>query len=339
MGWQMVSDSEAHREPDKPTQLSASSWRSLLRRAVREFQDDNLTAWAAALTYYGLLALFPGMLVVVSLLGLLGESTTQSLLANVGQIAPGGVKDFFNKVLTNAQSQRRTASFAAIFGLVVALWSATGYIGAFMRAANAVYDVPEGRPIWKKIPTRIGITLAALIMMLASALIVLVSGRIADQVGNLLGVGHAAVTAWNIAKWPVLLIIASLLFALLYWASPNAKQSGFRWITPGGVVAVIIWLIASGAFAVYVANFASYNKTYGVFAGVIIFLVWLWVTNIAILLGAEFNAEMERERAMLGGVDEDAQPYLEVRDTRKLNADQTEQAHALRRRRDSGTNR
>jgi membrane protein len=329
----MTGQTVQSREPKKPTQLSASSWRSVLRRAAREFQDDNLTDWAAALTYYGVLALFPGMLVVVSLLGLLGESTTQSLLANVGQIAPGGVKDFFNKVLTNAQSQRRTAGLAAIFGLVVAVWSASGYIGAFMRAANAVYDVPEGRPVWKKIPTRLGVTLAALVMMLASAVIVLVSGRIADQVGKVLGVGHAAVTAWNIAKWPVLLIIVSLLLALLYWACPNAKQSGFRWITPGGVVAVVIWLIASGLFAVYVANFASYNKTYGVFAGVIIFLVWLWVSNIAVLLGAEFDAEMERERALLAGVHDDAQPYLELRDTRKLDPDQVEQVEAVQKQR------
>jgi membrane protein len=304
----------------------------VLRRAATGFRSDGLTDWAAALTYYGVLALFPGLLVLVSLLGLLGGSATRQLLDNVRQIAPGSVRTFFEQIVTNAQQQHATAGVLAIVGLVVAFWSASSYIAAFMRAANAIYDIGEGRPIWKTIPTRVFVTLLVLMMLLASAIIVVVSGRIADQVGQALGVGHTGVTIWNLAKWPVLLLMASLILAILYWACPNVKQPGLRWITPGGLLAVAIWLAASGGFAVYIANFASYNKTYGSVAGVIIFLVWLWISNVAVLLGAEFNAELVHARVIQAGVPVDVQPFVEPRDTRKLDAGEQHQAQALSRR-------
>jgi membrane protein len=329
-----VPDQRGGEEPDSPTDLSKRSWWSVLTGAVREFRSDNVTDWAAALTYYGILALFPGLLVVVSVLGLLGESASRSLLENVGEIAPGGVRSFFQTVLDNAQEHRATASVGAIIGIALAVWSASGYVAAFMRASNAIYGVEEGRPIWKTAPVRLAVTLAVVVMLIASAGIVLVTGRVADQVGQALGIGHAAVTAWDIAKWPVLLMIVSLMLALLYWACPNVRQSGFRWITPGGVVGVLIWLIASGGFAVYVANFASYNKTYGTVAGVIVFLVWLWISNIAVLLGAEFDAELERQRAVAGGLHPD-EPFVVPRDTRKLDEDDQRVAEQVARRRDS----
>ncbi len=259
-------------EPDSPTDLTRRSWLAVLRRSVREFRDDNVTDWAAALTYYGVLALFPGLLIAVSVLGLLGDSAARSLLDNVGQIAPGGVRDFLRTIIDNAQQQRGTAGVAAVVGLLLALWSASAYVGAFMRASNAIYGVGEGRPVWKTAPVRLAVTVAVMVMLLISAAIVLLTGRVADQVGRALGIGHTAVTVWDIAKWPVLLVLVSLTLALLYWACPNVRQPGFRWITPGGLVAVVIWLVASGGFAVYVANFASYNKTYGSVAGVIVFL-------------------------------------------------------------------
>jgi membrane protein len=316
--------------------MSKALWFGVLRRAATGFRSDGLTDWAAALTYYGVLALFPGLLVLVSLLGLLGGSATRQLLDNVGQIAPGGVRSFFEQIVTNAQQQHATAGVLAIVGLVVAFWSASSYIAAFMRASNAIYGIGEGRPIWKTIPTRVFVTLLVLMMLLASAIIVVVSGRIADQVGQALGVGHTGVTAWNLAKWPVLLVIASLILAILYWACPNVKQPGFRWITPGGLLAVAIWLAASGGFAVYIANFASYNKTYGSVAGVIIFLVWLWISNVAVLLGAEFNAELVHARAIQAGLPADVQPFVEPRDTRKLdvNARQRAQTRSRERHRD-----
>ncbi|MFD0853636.1 YihY/virulence factor BrkB family protein, partial [Actinomadura adrarensis] len=205
----------------------------------------------------------------------------------------------------------------AILGLLAALWSASGYIGAFIRASNVVYDVPEGRPFWKVLPIRLAITVLTLVLLSASAIAVVVSGPIARKAGDLLGLGSQAVTVWNIAKWPVILLIAAFLISLLYWAAPNAKH-GFRWVTPGGILAIVLWLLASAGFALYVAGFASYNKTYGSLAGLIIFLVWLWISNMAILLGAELNAELERGRAIAAGMPKEREPYVEPRDTSGL---------------------
>lgn len=322
-------------EPSSPRDISAAGWRSILRRAVREFKHDDVTDRAAALAYFGVLAIFPGVLVLISVLGLLGESSTQKLLDNLGQLAPGGVNSFLRTVIEQVQGKSGAASIGAILGLAVALWSASGYVAAFMRASNAIYDVDEGRPIWKTAPVRLGVTLLLVIMLVASAIMVVVTGPVASQLGHALGIGDTAVAVWNIAKWPVLVVLVSLMFSLLYWACPNVKQPGFKWITPGGVLAVIIWLIASGLFALYVAFSGSYNKTYGTLATVIVFSVWLWITNIAILLGAEFNAETQRQRAMDAGLPEDVEPFAELRDTRKLNDVQTKRVELATQARDS----
>ena len=302
--------------PPSPAKMGGGSWLAAAKRTLREFGDDALTDRAAALTYYAVLSIFPGLLVVVSLLGLIGKSATQPLINNIGQAAPGTVRQILHNAVNNLQGQS-AAGVVAIVGLVVALWSASGYIAAFMRASNVVYDVPEGRPFWKTTPIRIGVTVLIMVMLVVSALMVLVTGSLASRVGQTLGIGSTAVTVWNIAKWPVLLIIVSLMFSILYWVAPNAKR-GFQWVSPGGVLAVVIWLIASGLFAFYVANFAHYNKTYGSIAAVIIFLVWLWISNIAILLGAEYNAELERGRAAAAGIPLGKEPYVEPRDMRKL---------------------
>jgi membrane protein len=193
-----------------------------------------------------------------------------------------------------------------------------------MRASNAIYDMPEGRPIWKTLPVRVGLTLLLLILLALSTIAVVLTGGLAEKVGDIVGLGSTAVTVWDIAKWPVLLLVVSFMFALLYWAAPNVKQAGFRWVSPGGVIAVVGWLIASAAFAFYVASFGSYNKTYGALGGVVVFLVWLWISNIVILLGAEFNAELERGRAIEGGMrPEDKEPFAEPRDTRKMEPEQS----------------
>jgi membrane protein len=300
-----------------PTGMSRRSWGRIVKRTFAEFKEDNATDWAAALTYYGVLSIFPGILVLLSLLGLAGQDARQTLTENVEQLAPEEMGRVLVTGINNLQGTQNTASLLAIVGLLAALWSASGYIAAFMRASNAIYDVPEGRPIWKTTPLRIGITLLMAVLLTVCALAVVISGSLAEQIGDLIGLGSTAVTVWNIAKWPVLVVIVSFMFALLYWAAPNAKQ-GFKWVSPGGVVGVVLWLVASALFALYVANFASYNKTYGSFATIIIVLVWLWISNIALLLGAEFNAELERGRAMKAGHDPDKEPYVELRDTSKI---------------------
>ena len=236
----------ADEPPAAPKDMPKAGWVEILKRSVKQFKHDDITDRAAALTYFGVLAIFPAMLVLVSVLGLLGKSTTQSVLDNLGQVAPGGVKSFLTGVIKQVQGKAGTAGLAAIIGILVALWSASGYVAAFMRASNAIYDVDEGRPIWKTAPVRLLTTLALVVMLVVSLVLVVVTGPIASQVGKAFGIGNTAVLIWNIAKWPVLLIVVSLMFSLLYKATPNVKQPKFRWVTPGGVLAVVVWLIASG---------------------------------------------------------------------------------------------
>jgi membrane protein len=311
--------------PDRPTKFSGGSWAAAARRSVQEFRNDFLQDRAAALTYYGVLSIFPGILVLVSLLGLVGKSATQPLVNSLANAVPASVRDIFLAAAAHLQSHHATAGILAIVGIVVGLWSASGYIAAFMRVSNAIYDVPEGRPFWKITPIRLGLTLAVAVLLAVSALIVVITGGVARRVGDAMGLGSVAVTIWDIAKWPVLLFLVSLMIALLYWASPNAKH-GFQWVSPGGILAVVLWLIASGAFTFYVANFGHYNKVYGSIAGVIIFMLWMWISNLAILFGAEFNAELERGRAAAGGVPLGTEPFAELRDTRKLRKSKRGQA-------------
>ncbi|MFJ3581763.1 YihY/virulence factor BrkB family protein [Streptomyces sp. NPDC090127] len=311
------SEQVEERAPDQLSQLPKQSWKAVLRGTLKEFKDDELTDRAAALTYYGILAIFPALLALVSILGLAGESATRQVLDNIQKLAPGPARDVITDAVQQLQGNSGLGSLAAVVGLILAIWSASGYIAAFIRTSNAVYDMPEGRPVWKILPLRFLLTVTLMILLVASALIVVFTGGLAQQAGDALGVGDTAMTVWSIAKWPVLVVLVTTMIALLYWAAPNAKGRGFRWITPGSLLALVLWMIASAGFAFYVANFGSYNKTYGTLAGVIIFLVWLWITNLAILLGLEFDAEMTRQRAISGGHPKDEEPYVEPRDTRK----------------------
>ena len=307
--------------PDDPTDMKGRSWLGVLKRTGKEFQEDNLTDWAAALTYYGVLSIFPALIVLVSVLGLIGESATQPLIDNLGSVAPGPAKDIFTSAIENLQGSSGASGVFFVIGLAAAIWSASGYVSAFMRASNAIYDIEEGRPIWKTLPVRVGLTTLLMVLTAVSAVAVTLSGGLAREAGGLVGVGDTAVEVWNYAKWPVLLVFVSFMFAVLYWAAPNVKQPGFKWISPGSVLAVLGWVLASLAFAFYVGNFGSYNETYGALAGPIVFLVWLWISNIMILLGAEFNAELERGRAIEGGMrPEDKEPFVEPRDTRKMES-------------------
>jgi membrane protein len=304
-------------ESGKPTDLPKEAWPAILKRTFKQFSEDQLTTWAAALTYFGVLSLFPMILALVSVLGVIGPSATQPLLDQLGTVAPGPAKDILTNVLTSLEQNQGGSTVALIIGLVLAIWSASGYISAFMDASNNVWDVPEGRPIWKKIPVRLGVTIVMLVLLTITSLAIVFTGPVAQEIGNLIGLGDQFVDVWNIAKWPVLLLIVSFMLSLLYWACPNVKQPGFPWITPGGVLAVILWIAASALFALYVANFSSYNKTYGSLGGVIVFLTWLWITNIIILLGAEFNSEMERSKAIQEGHPPEKEPYLPLRDEPK----------------------
>ncbi|MEV6483499.1 YihY/virulence factor BrkB family protein [Streptomyces sp. NPDC051576] len=302
--------------PDRPSKLPKRSWWAVLRGTVREFQNDELADRAAALTYYGVLSLFPALLVLVSLLGIAGRSATQQVLDNIEKLTPGSARDIISEAVRQLQATGGLGSIVAVVGIVVAVWSASGYIAAFIRSANVVYDIPEGRPVWKVLPIRVGVTVVLLVLAMVSALIVVFTGGLAHAIGSAFGIGDATLRVWSIAKWPGLVVLVTIMIAILYWAAPNVKGRGFRWVTPGSVLALLVWMTASAGFAFYVAHFSSYNKTYGTLAGVIVFLMWLWISNIAILLGLEFDAELARQRAVVGGHPKDAEPYLPPRDTR-----------------------
>jgi membrane protein len=269
---------------------------ALLRRTVSEFSEDNLSDWAAALTYYGLLALFPALIALVSIVGLLANPTqaAHTITQIVTQIGPSSGAQTFAGPIHSITSNRSAAGVLFVVGLVAALWAASGYVGAFMRASNVIYETPEGRPIWKLRPLQMLVTLIVVLLVAVLALAVVLTGPIVDAVAKPIGISSTATTAWDIAKWPVMLVIAFAIIAVLYYAAPNVRLRGFRWVTPGSALAVVVWLIASGLFALYVANFGSYDKTYGTLGGVVVMLVWLWITNLAILFGQELNAERER---------------------------------------------
>jgi membrane protein len=290
--------------PDSPTDLGRRSWFGTGRRVVSGFRDDNVTDWAASLTYYAVLSIFPAFIALISILGLVVDPKTITRVVTdvVAQLGPADAVNTFKEPIDQISANQSTALVGLVFGVVVAIWTASNYVGAFMRASNAVYAREEGRPFWKLKPLQLLLTLTLVLMAALVVLALIMTGPVAKAVGDAVGLGDAAVTAWNIAKWPVLLVVVMLMLAILYWSAPNAKPAGFRWISPGSVVAVIVWIVASAGFAFYVANFGSYNKTYGALAGVIVFLVWMWITNIAVLLGAEINAETERARELEAGV-------------------------------------
>jgi membrane protein len=315
-----VGQVDEERVPKGPAGLPVRSWFGTLGRTVRETKRDNLTDLAAALTYYALLSIFPMLLAVLSILGLFGESATRPLIDNLRELSPGPARDTVITAVENLQRSQGAAGVLFVIGVAGALWSASRYIAAFMRAANVIYEVDEGRPIWKKLPLRLGMTVVLAVALVAATVAVAVTGDLASQAGDLLGLGDTAVTVWNFAKWPVAIVLVALLLALLYWAAPNVRHPGFRWLTPGAVLAIVVWIAGSVGFTIYLANFSSYNRTYGALAGVIIFLVWLWLTNVGVLLGAELNAELERGRQIEGGLPPDEEPFLEHRDTKKLGS-------------------
>ena len=288
-----------------------------LKRTALEFQEDNLSDWAATLTYYGLLALFPALIALVSIVGLVAdpESTTDTLTDIVNEVGPSTAAETFAGPIEQVTQSRSTAGFALIAGTLVALWSASSYLGAFIRASNVIYETREGRPFWKLRPLQVVMTLVILVLLAVMALGVVLTGPIVSAVAEPIGVSDTVVSIWNIAKWGLIALLFVLMIGLLYYASPNVKQRGLTWITPGGIFALIAWLVASGAFALYVSQFGSYNKTYGSLAGVVVVLVWMWITNLAILFGHELNAERERDVQLeegLPGAEKELQ--LEPRD-------------------------
>ncbi|MEV4478201.1 YihY/virulence factor BrkB family protein [Micromonospora coxensis] len=300
--------------PRRVRQLSWATWRGALVRSGRNFVKDNCADWAAALTYYGVLALFPSTVVVVALVGLVsdGERTVDTVLDLARDIGAGAVvgNEGFVSVVRTVVDQQSGAKVLLSFGLLGALWSASGFIGAFTRASNAIYGVEEGRPFWRLRPMQIGLAGISLVLLAVVALGLIVSGPVTDAVGDLVGAGGLARTVWSVVKWPVLALMTMTLLSLLFWIAPNVRQPRFRWLTPGGAVALLAWVLASFGFGLYVANFGSYDVTYGSLGAVIAFLVWLYLSNCALMFGVQINAELQRGRVLQTGAEDPGEPVL-----------------------------
>jgi membrane protein len=308
------------RGPDSPTDLSKRSWTYVLRKTVREFSKDDCTDLAAALTYYSVLALFPALIALLSLVGLVssGPDSVDTILQILRDVGAGSVAKTLEPTL-NELATGSGAGLPQIQGLAGALWSASGYVGAFGRAMNRMYEIREGRPIWKLRPAMLLLTLVLVVLAATTLVGLVVSGPVAQAIGNAIGLGSTAVTVWNIVKWPVILLVVIVTVALLYWGTPNVRQPKFRWISVGAVLAIVVWIIASGLFGLYVSHLSSYSKTYGSLAGVIVFLLWLWITNLALLFGAELDSELERGRELEAGIAAEESIQLEPRDTRNID--------------------
>jgi membrane protein len=291
-----------------------------LKRTVKEFSEDNMTDWAAALTYYGLLSLFPALIALVSVIGLVADpaSATKTITDIVSKISPGANTQTFSGPIMSITAHKSASGILFVVGLATALWSASGYVGAFMRASNVVWETPEGRGFFKLRPLQLLVTLVMIVLLAVVLLSVVLTGPIVSAVAGPLGIGSTAVSIWNIAKWPVLLVVVVVMFSVLFHAAPNVKMPAFKWVSAGALVAIVLWLVASAAFAFYVANFGSYDKTYGTLGGVVALLVWMWITNCVLLLGMELNAERERSAELDAGVPRaDREIQLEPRDTPK----------------------
>jgi membrane protein len=324
---QTAPEPEDPRKPDSPTDISSPSWMYILRKTIREFTSDQCLDLAAALTYYGTLAIFPALLAFVSILGLVGDAqeTTESLLGLLGSIVPENMLKSLEDPIARLTASP-AAGFTFVTGVVGALWSASGFVGAFGRAMNRIYAIQEGRPFWKLRPVTLLVTVVAIVVAVIAAVMVAISGPVAEGIGNALGLGEGVLVVWNIARWPVLAGLAVVVIAILYYATPNVQQPKFRWMSLGALVALLVWVIASVGFGFYVANFSSYNETYGSIGGVIAFLLWVWISNIALLFGAEIDAEMERGRQLQAGIAAEETIQLPPRDTRQ--SDKQAEQHA-----------
>ncbi|WP_309134273.1 YihY/virulence factor BrkB family protein [Cellulomonas sp.] len=320
------------RKPDSPGDLKKRSWKYVLRKTVREFMKDQCTDLAAALTYYGVLAVAPALLAIVSLLGLVSnpERTVDAILGIVQDVAPEGADETLRPILQQL-TEAPAAGLALVIGLLTALWSASGYVAAFSRGMNRVYEIDEGRPVWKLRPILLLVTLVLVVIAVLVIGAVVLSGGVARSIGEAIGLSDAVVTVWNIAKWPVVVLLVALAIAILYHATPNVRQPKFKWISVGAFVAILVWVLASLGFAFYVANFSSYNETYGSLAGVVIALLWLWITNLALLFGAELDAELERGRQLQGGIEAERTIQLPPRDTKASDKKQAKAEEDVRR--------
>jgi membrane protein len=309
-------DPDDPRKPDSPPDLHKRSWWYTTKMAFAEFKRDQCSDLAAALTFYAISAVFPAFIVLASLVSLIGQNqrTADALVRLIEDLGQQNVADQLRGPITEL-ANAPGGGFALVIGALLALWSASAYVGAFGRAMNRVYEIDEGRPVWKLRPLNI---LVSLILIVGAAILLLsatLTGAFAEQIGHRLGLGGSVVTAWSYIKWPVMLAVMAILIAVLYYATPNVRQPRFRWMSIGALLAIVLWVAASVGFGYYVRTFGHYDRTYGTLGGTIVVLLWLWLTNAALLFGAEFDAELERARELEAGIEAEETLQLPPRDT------------------------
>jgi len=326
------------RKPSAPWRLRAATWRYIARKVVREFSEDNCTDSAASLTYYAVLSLFPGLIALVSIIGFFGdaEAATGAIMRVIERLAPESVTETLDGVV-GAIASSPSAGFGFVLGLLGAIWFASRYVGAFGRVLNTVYDIDEGRPFWILKPLNLLVTVVMLACVLGMLILLLISGPVADAIGDAFGLGDTVRSVWNVGKWPVLALLVAATVSVLYYGTPNVRQPRLRWIAVGALLAIGLLAAATVGFTLYVRHFADYDRFYGPLAGIVVFLLWLWIANLALLLGAEVDAEMERGRQLQGGIAAEEHIQLPPRSTRQSGksldrqSDDIERGRALRR--------
>jgi membrane protein len=309
---------DSDRKPDSPTDISKRSWGYIFKRTLNEFSADKCTDLAAGMTYYAVLSIFPGLLAVVSILGVFGqgEATTRTIIDLLEQLgAPPDALSLIEGPI-NQMTTATGAGLALVVGIIGAIWTASGFVRAFGRAMNLMYDVDEGRPFWKLYPVMLGVTLVLVTVVVIMMLLLILSGGFAQALGDIIGLGETALMVWNIVRWPILVLLVVFMIAVLYYATPNIKQPKFRWLSIGAIVAIVVMALATAGFGFYVANFGNYNATYGAIGGVIVLLLWIWIMNVVLLFGGELDAEIERGRQLQAGIRAEETLQLPPRDTR-----------------------
>lgn len=264
------------------------------------FGEHRLTDWAAALTYYSVLAIFPGLLALVSILALVGHGTTDAIVETLTELPDGPARDIVLGAINHVQGATSAATTALVVGLLVAIYSASSYVGAFIRAAGVILGVEETRRFYVTIPLRLGLMLLLMVFAVLTAFAIVMTGPIAEQFTKVTGLTADAIGGWGVVKWPIVLLLFITALGLLYSLGPDFERKRFRFATAGSILAFTLWLLASVLFSVYVGNFGHYNKVYGSLAGIAIFLIWLYLSNVAVLLGLEFDNELKRYRKVHG---------------------------------------
>jgi membrane protein len=291
--------------PMKIRQLRWSTWRGVLWRSLVGYPKGGCIDFAGAMTYRAVTAMIPSLVVIVSLVNLVtdGQAAVDAVVAILRDLGAGSIvaNSGLRTVLDSLLVKQGSASVLLGSGLFGAIWSGSGYVAAFTRASNRIYGVREGRPWWKVQLLQFGLATVALVLLAVEAAGLVISGPLAKLVGDRVHAGAPFRLAWSAGRWPVLVLIAVVLLSLLFWIAPNVRQPRFRWLTLGGTVALAVWIAVSFGFGLYVANFGSYDRTYGSLGAIMVFLVWLYLSNSALLLGVQVNAEVQRGRLIQAG--------------------------------------